>query len=68
MTKDFKNLCSLEAIVLQDDDLLMIKGGQSESITCGVACGKGCGGNCGEGCSGCSEQKPIQNPSIENRV
>lgn len=68
MTKDFKNLCSLEAIVLQDDDLLMIKGGQSESITCGVACGKGCGGNCGEGCSGCTVQKPIQGSSTTIRV
>ena len=63
MVKNFKSLSSLEAIVLQEDDLLMIKGGQSESITCGVACGKGWGGNCGQGCSGCTVQKPIQKPS-----
>lgn len=61
MAKDFRNLSSLEAIVLEDDDLLMIRGGQNEGVSCGVGCGQGCGDSCGQGCTGgCSIQKPVQ--------
>lgn len=38
-------------LVLSDDELLFIKGGQD--INCGDGCGLGCGGGCGAGCSGC---------------
>ena len=48
MAKDFKSLSSLEAIVLQEDDLLMIRGGQNEGVSCGIGCGQGCGDSCGQ--------------------
>lgn len=64
MTKDLKNLSSLEAIVLQEDDLLMIRGGQSDAITCGKGCGQSCGNNCGNGCNGnCTSTKEIDTGS-----
>lgn len=45
----------INAIVLKDDELLVINGGQNE-VTCGAGCGVGCGGGCGEGCMGCQKQ------------
>lgn len=42
----------INAIVLRDDELLVIHGGQNE-VTCGAGCGVGCGGGCGQGCTGC---------------
>lgn len=42
----------LNALVLSDDELLVINGGKNE-ITCGAGCGVGCGGGCGQGCTGC---------------
>lgn len=50
MNKSFE---FLNAVVLSDDELLVINGGQNE-ITCGSGCGVGCGAGCGAGCTGCS--------------
>ncbi len=52
------NFDAFESMILQDDELLVLNGGKSNTpvdkpITCGVACGLGCGGNCGQGCMGC---------------
>ena len=53
------------AIVLNDDELLVINGGQNV-VTCGAGGGVGCGGGCGEGCMGCQKSEepvtPIQPP------
>lgn len=40
----------LNAVVLSDDELLVINGGQNE-----ITCGSGCGVGCGAGCTGCSK-------------
>lgn len=52
MSKPFE---FLNAIVLKDDELLVVNGGQNV-VTCGAGCGVGCGGGCGEGCMGCQKQ------------
>lgn len=44
----------INSIVLSDDELLVINGGQSP-INCGAGCGVGCGGGCGSGCMGCND-------------
>ncbi len=38
-----KSLELVNAIVLRDDELLVINGGQ-DVVTCGAGCGVGCGG------------------------
>lgn len=48
----------INAIVLKDDELLVINGGKN-AVTCGDGCGVGCGGDCGLGCQGC---KPVEPP------
>lgn len=45
----------INAIVLKDDELLVINGGHTE-VTCGAGCGVGCGGGCGSGCMGCQKK------------
>lgn len=52
MSKSFE---FINAIVLKDDELLVVNGGQNE-VTCGSGCGVGCGGGCGAGCMGCQKQ------------
>ncbi len=49
-----KSVDFIDAIALNDDELLVINGGQNE-VTCGAGCGVGCGGGCGQGCSGCQK-------------
>lgn len=51
----------LNAIVLKDDELLMIYGGK-ETVNCGFGCGVGCGGQCGESCLGCKPPTPPDPP------
>lgn len=49
----------VNAIVLNDDELLVINGG-TDAVNCGFGCGVGCGGNCGENCFGCTPpEKPV---------
>lgn len=50
----------INAIVLKDDELLVVNGGADVSY-CGVGCGLGCGGGCGKDCYGCIE--PEEPPS-----
>lgn len=58
----------VNAIVLKDDELLVINGGQTP-VTCGDGCGVGCGGYCGAGCSGCKpSDSPITPPPPGNPV
>lgn len=52
-----KSLELVNAIVLRDDELLVINGGQ-DVVTCGAGCGVGCGGGCGQGCMGCQPVDP----------
>lgn len=52
MSKSFE---FINAIVLKDDELLVVNGGQNE-VNCGAGCGVGCGGGCGEGCMGCQKE------------
>lgn len=51
MSKSFE---FINAIVLKDDELLVVNGGQNE-VNCGAGCGVGCGGGCGEDCMGCQK-------------
>lgn len=55
MNKSFE---FLNAVVLNDNELLVINGGQNE-ITCGSGCGVGCGAGCGAGCMGCTGDKEV---------
>lgn len=55
-----KSFDSINVIVLNDDELLVINGGQNE-VTCGAGCGVGCGGGCGDNCMGC----PVETPDPE---
>lgn len=59
MSKSFE---LINAIVLNDDELLVINGGK-DVITCGAGCGVGCGGGCGQGCMGC--QGGVETNSIQ---
>lgn len=54
MSKSFE---FINAIVLKDDELLVVNGGQNE-VTCGSGCGVGCGGGCGASCMGCQVVEP----------
>lgn len=58
MKNDLKNVFSVEDIILKDDELIQIKGGQQDGVDCGYGCGVGCGSNCGENCAGCSQTPP----------
>ena len=51
----------INAIVLKDDELLVINGGKVV-VNCGYGCGVGCGGECGAGCSGCDTEQPTPPP------
>ncbi len=53
MKTKINQLDLLESIVLHDEELLLINGGDIK-ITCGSGCGLGCGSACGAGCAGCS--------------
>lgn len=53
------NLTFLDSIVLNEQEMLDIRGGLGSGITCGSNCGTNCGSNCGSNCgtncgSGCS--------------
>ncbi len=40
----------LDSIVLNEEELLNIRGGVSDGISCGNNCGMNCGSNCGNLC------------------
>ena len=40
----------LHAIVLKDSEMLELRGGLGDNITCGSNCGHNCGSNCGNDC------------------
>ena len=46
-------MMSIDDIVLNDSELVEIKGGECPPVNCGSGCGLGCGNGCGMGCSGC---------------
>jgi hypothetical protein len=48
------NYISIDDLILDQNDLILIKGGQvvPQSLPCGNACGSGCGRGCGSGCFG----------------
>ena len=50
---------SIDDIILNEEDLIQIKGGDAPPISCGEGCGLGCGAGCGVGCSGCAEKISI---------
>lgn len=55
MEKDLRKIFSIEDIVLEENDLIQIKGGTGTG--CGAGCGVGCGAGCGSGCTGCAPKK-----------
>jgi hypothetical protein len=50
---------SIDDIILNEEGLIQIKGGDAPPISCGEGCGLGCGAGCGVGCSGCAEKISI---------
>lgn len=44
---DFK---FLDSIILDEEELINIRGGVSDGITCGSNCGMSCGNSCGSNC------------------
>lgn len=52
MKKEFNiiSMSSLDAIVLKDSEMLELRGGVGDNITCGTNCGDNCGNNCGDHC------------------
>lgn len=58
METEFKKFASIESIILNDDEMLLVYGGGSEIIECGFGCGLGCGSGCGARCLGCTEPEP----------
>lgn len=52
-----KSLELVNAIVLRDDELLVINGGQ-DVVTCGAGCGVGCGGGVWPGMYGLPACRP----------
>ncbi len=46
-------ITSIDDLVLNDDELILIKGGNQDQISCGAGCGLGCGQVCGSNCTGC---------------
>ena len=40
----------LDAVVLQDSEMLEVMGGTSDNLVCGNNCGMNCGTNCGTNC------------------
>lgn len=47
-----------EDMLSSNEELMIIRGGREDSVTCGAGCGDNCGSNCGESCgsvcgSGC---------------
>ncbi|MCL2597670.1 MAG: hypothetical protein FWD66_08465 [Paludibacter sp.] len=55
MKKELKTILCIEDIVLNDGELIQIRGGAA--VNCGAGCGVGCGSNCGSNCTGCPEPK-----------
>lgn len=47
---------SIDDVILLEEELIQIKGGDAPPISCGDGCGLGCGAGCGAGCSGCVEK------------
>ena len=58
----------LEDIKLNDDELLVILGGNDDheqtTYNCGLGCGNGCGSGSGSGCGGCVERPTEPEPPI----
>jgi hypothetical protein len=53
MFNDLTKSFSIEDVVLEDNELIQIKGGNAQAeVGCGKGCGVGCGRNCGNNCSG----------------
>lgn len=44
------NFNFLDNVILDDSEMLEIRGGASDNITCGSNCGNNCGSNCGNDC------------------
>lgn len=56
MSKTLNELLSsdIDDMILKDDEMLIIRGGQNAQVqSCGVGCGYGCGG----GCTGCASDE-----------
>ena len=52
----------LEEIKLNDDELLVILGGNDDHEQTTYNCGLGCGNGCGNGCGSCAEQPSDPEP------
>lgn len=50
----------LDSIVLNEQEMLNVRGGLGESLKCGSACGSNCGAGCGKVCGeGCGSDIKI---------